>query len=151
MRTYFLGIDPGETTGLCLLTCEDMALIGYDIAQCNGDAVPAVISGLTQTKPIDSMVWAMEKFVVSNRSARSGKASSGAYTRELIGEILVVADMAGIRRELRSASEVKAWATNARISAVRIKGVGGHSIDGARHGMFSAVKNGRLKDPLSGK
>lgn len=146
---YVLGIDPGETVGICLLVIIDGRVTAHDIAQCNRDAAPEVIDGLTSPYSLSKQLWATEQFVVGSRAGRSGNASAGAATRGLINGITAKAELAGVRCVLRSASEVKPWATNERLKAVGVKGVGGHSMDGARHALFAAVKAGYCKDPLS--
>lgn len=149
---YILGVDPGETTGICLLCTMDGKLTdAYDIVQCNLDAALEVISGLTRDIGRTKQLWATEDFVVGARAGRSSSANAGARTRGLIGQMSAMAELAGVTLVKRSASNVKPWATNERLKAAGVKGVGGHSLDGARHALFAAVKAGYCRDPLSKK
>lgn len=143
-----LGIDPGETTGLCALEFSDGRLTNYWICQCNLDSATSVAKLFAEQR-YASTLWCTEKFVVSNRAGRSSSSKAGANTRDLVGRLLAIAEMREEPFYTRSASEVKTWATNNRLKSAGIAPVGGHSADAARHALFAAVKAGLCKDPLS--
>lgn len=145
-----LGIDPGETTGLCALRFADgQMLTNYFIAQCNLESATTIALAYAFDELPYSTLWATEKFVVGNRAGRSSSSKAGANTRDLVGRLQAQAEMRGETFIQRSASEVKLWSTNARIKAAGITTVGGHSGDAARHSLFAAVKAGYCPDPLS--
>lgn len=145
---YVLGVDPGETVGVCRLNCVGGLLTNVDIVQCNLSAAPAVIAGLITGIPTERLTMAVESFVVGSRAARSTKARAGERTRLLIGWLKGEADSAGFKIVQRPASAVKPWASNERLKAAGITGVGGHSLDAARHALFEAVAAGYCPDPL---
>lgn len=141
-----LGIDPGETTGLCVLWILNHRLVGIRIAQCDLESATHIANVFATG---DDTLWATEKFVVGNRAGRSSSSRAGANTRDLVGRLQAQAEMRGETFIQRSASEVKTWATNERIKAAGITTVGGHSADSARHALYAAVKANYCPDPLS--
>lgn len=141
-----IGIDPGETTGICCIGIYMGQVDGIEICQCNAAAAVPVARAFTDDL---ETLWATEKFVVRSRAGRSATAKAGDTTRLVIGRMQALAERRGQRMELRSASDVKPWATNERLKAAGITGVGGHSLDAARHALYAAVAAGYMKDPLS--
>lgn len=148
-----VGVDPGATTGLCLLEFSPQPgahLLSIEWDQVHGSA--DTIGWLTARGPIDFL--AVEDFVVGRRAGRSMTASGGKAARDVIAEVLLR------YRELpfspppvvtlRPAGLVKPWATDARL---RWSGLylprARHARDAARHAMFDVVKRGLAPDPLT--
>jgi hypothetical protein len=96
-------------------------------------------------------VVAVERFVVRSRAGRSSDAQAGEVTRNLIGQLSIMQGLSSIEVFLRSASEVKPWATDKRLTAAGIEGLTAmrHAADAARHALFAAVKDCGVRDPLS--
>jgi hypothetical protein len=142
LRTYIIGVDPGRTTGIAALSLFDGELTSHSLIQCSHD-VPRWLVGhmFDAAQPVDRLVLAVERFVVRARAGRSSDAAAGEITRDLIGATVY----------LRSASDVKPWATDKRLEAAGITAPPAmrHSLDGARHALFAAVHDCGLPDPLS--
>jgi hypothetical protein len=145
MRTYVIGIDPGLTTGIALL---DLQTLACELVQCSPGVVLPIVTELATSGVI--AVLAVERFVVGPRAARSSTPRAGAITRELIVELTAAGEHFADKVVLRSAAEVKPWATDQRLerAGLKVRGMP-HAVDGARHALFSAVKDCGLPDPLS--
>lgn len=155
MRTLVIGVDPGPIPGVVVLGLEDgKNLVDPSIFQCDpASALWVVTESLASTAVRwDLKMLAIERFVVGPRASRSASASAGALTRNLIGNLQGIGVLAGAQVYLRSASEVKPWATDARLDAAGLlaptKGMP-HARDGGRHALFSAVRDAGVSDPLS--
>lgn len=151
---YVIGIDPGPTPGVVRLNLvtrpqRPRELVGISFAQ---PPAADLLDTLTAYAIGDYVTVAIERFVVGSRAARSAGANAGTQTREMIGWVEAWADAYGHRVVRRSASEVKPWATDARLAAVGLidptRGKQ-HARDAARHALFCAVRNYGLPDPLS--
>lgn len=157
-----VGVDPGPVPGIVVLDVQAGALLGAEVIQCTAGVAPRLVESLVRGWP---SVVAVEKFVVGPRSGRSSSAAAGARTRDLVGELRHVADSevargGGVTFLDRPAAQVKPWATDARLAACRVgrqrgldlidltKGMR-HSRDAARHGLYAAVRDAGLTDPLS--
>ena len=150
-RTLLVGIDPGRVTGIAALSVFDGELTNHSLIQCTHDVPRWLVRNLFDgAQPVDRLVLAVERFVVRNRAARSSDAAAGDITRDLVGALAVIGDMHGAAVYLRSAAEVKPWATDKRLEAagVNIHSTMRHAADAARHALFAAVKDCGLPDPL---
>ena len=155
MSAIFIGVDPGPIPGIVVLRV-DGAAPGAHAVQCTAGIAAALVAHLLESSVSvvgqPGVVLAVERFVVGKTSMKS--AGAGAVTRDLIGQLQRVAAELGISYVDRTASEVKAWATDDRLAHARLleptKGMR-HARDAARHALFAAVKHGALPDPLSRK
>lgn len=153
-----IGIDPGPTTGMVLLRFNDGPFGISHVVQCNHGIAPALLEAMLAIDPTTPTIVGIERFVIGRKSMRSGP--HGEVTRDLIGAMQEIWEehdstsdgRLGGRWFVRSASQVKAWATDARLDAIGLlantKGMG-HARDGARHALFAAVHDGKIPDPLS--
>lgn len=138
-----IGIDPGPTPGIVVLEVHDGKLTDRQAVQCTAGALYDVLNGLDAHL---ARVIAVERFVVRGRAN-----AAQTLTRDQVANLS--AHHEG-RAVLRSASEVKPWATDVRLAHAGLleatKGMR-HARDAARHALFAAVKHGGLPDPLSRK
>lgn len=146
-----IGGDPGATTGLARLDLDgfrDPKLIQVTDAAL----VLAALDDLLGAQAPDEVLFAIEQFVVGRRAGRSSTPKAGRTTRDLIGAMQLWALERGIRVVLRSASEVKPWATDTRLRAagLYVKGAT-HARDAGRHCLYAAVQDCRYPDPLSAR
>lgn len=151
LTIYVLGVDPGPTTGLVGLSYTFGKLQRASIIQCDHVTAREIVNHLVASvKPVSRLVLAVERFVVGPRATRSSTPKAGQITRELVELCTVMADEWGTELRLRSASEVKPWATNARLAAAGLSFPGSaHAADAGRHALFSAVADCGMPDPLS--
>ena len=153
-RSRYIGVDPGPIPGIVELKCLDGRLVETGVLQTTSNLAPSVFTALLAE--LSAQAWRttvqVERFVVGRRAGRSSSAGAGEVTRDLIGALQREARMAGVDLILRTASEVKLWATDERLEAIGlIEATRGmrHARDGGRHALFAAVHDGVLHDPLS--
>lgn len=148
-----IGMDPGPTPGLVKLTYSDGLLLDVAVVQCTANCALDVLAMWLNNLPVAGALETyvqVERFVVGKGSYRTG--SPGARTRDMVGSAVTLAEAHNAVVAVRTASEAKAWASNGRLLAAGIEGdVRGmtHARDGARHALYTAVKDGRIPDPFS--
>jgi hypothetical protein len=144
-----LGIDPGPTTGMALLGYAGGLLVRAEVYQCNATAAPALMSYLLETTK--GPVFAQfERFV---RSLKPLKGSGPGITAKLANELEAEAgSRVRVRAVVRSAGDVKPWATDLRLEKagllVLVPAMG-HAADACRHALFTACHDAGQADPLS--
>lgn len=149
-----IGVDPGPTPGIVLLRFNGGPFGIAHVVQCTHLIAPSIFKMLLEIDPVTPTIVGIEKFVMRGKYAGT---KAGGVTQDLIGELRTVVlfeGRAGGRFFERTASEVKAWATDDRLQAAGLidatKGMT-HARDAARHALFAAVKDGGIPDPLSKK
>jgi hypothetical protein len=150
---HVIGVDPGRTTGIAALSFADGRLVDHGLLQCTPDLVQGIVDYLLDRVVLDGRrILAVERFVVRARAGRSADAAAGEITRDLIGALGMFQEIYSVEVFLRTAAEVKPWATDKRLAAAGVTGLTGmrHAADAARHALFAAVKDGGITDPLSG-
>lgn len=156
-RVLVVGVDPGATTGICALAFppvvthqpgEPWHARDVIVLECTSADSSARITEITDAHPGYEIILAVEKFVVSGRAGRSATAAAGHATRELIAYLGYVYDTVHVR----PAVTVKLWATDKRLQAAGLYAPTRgrpHARDAARHALFTAVRSGVTRDPLS--
>lgn len=148
-----IGMDPGETVGLTRLTYTlDHDLIMVDVVQCTSSTALDLLEVLLRVPSGTAVFFQVEKYV---RNLKGGGGKAGARTRDMVGSAVTLVQTNQMAwATSRSAVDVKAWATDGRLEAAGIlpdtKGMG-HARDAARHALFTAVREGKIPDPLSRK
>lgn len=152
-RPTVIGVDPGPTPGIGVLDPYGRT----EALQTTAGVLLTVVRVLVTNCPVGEhggpqALLAAERFVVGNRAARSSTAQAGQTTRDQVGALEALAAELGIPCRLRTASEVKRWATDARLAAVGLllKGMP-HARDAGRHTIFAAVHDAGMADPLSAR
>lgn len=146
-----IGVDPGPTPGLVRLHCQNGRLVPdwTHVVQCTANALPEIVGAfLDNGRDVwPSTVVQVERFVTRGRTN-----SAQRQTLDQVGFLQSIADVTGAAVVLRNASQVKAWATDARLEAAGLleacKGMR-HARDAARHALYAAVHDGAIPDPLS--
>jgi hypothetical protein len=71
-------------------------------------------------------------------------------TRQLVFQLLESLQSFGYRTQLRKAADVKTWATDKRLKTAGILRPPEmrHANDASRHGLFTAVRDAYMEDPL---
>lgn len=156
-RQRVIGIDPGPTPGIVVIDSWPNGAQLVDVVQCSASVAGTVLVALLDTDVYDDRaIVQIEDFVVGRSSMRSGRA--GAQTRELIGSLVQTCTELSAVAVLRTASQVKPWATDRRLQAAVMSGdtnlwlaTAGmrHARDAARHALFCAVHDAGAPDPLS--
>lgn len=146
--THAFGIDPGPTPGIVALHIDKGGLRSTDVVQCSADVAALILCALLEeTGPKPVAYVGIERFVARGRASADQR-----LTAEQVTRLEREARDADAFVFLRSAAEVKPWATDERLEAAgllaAVKGMR-HAKDAARHALFAAVKGGHLPDPLS--
>lgn len=182
-----IGIDPGGTTGVALLQmrpgldgtpryCLPKAFQVGTRRAGKGERSEDIVERLnkefgllfaTPAWTTRHLLFAVEKFVVGPRAGRAGTPQASEVARKVIGQIHALAYDLNATIVERTASQVKLWATDARLRrAVGANHVMSdefdpmpslydataklrHARDAARHALFAAVQDVRWPDPLS--
>lgn len=156
-----IGVDPGSTTGLAVLALVDGRYQCQHVEQIPAGNFPdryaSAIAELLRTgNMLDGLLVATEAFMIRGRAARSRTPKGGEHARRINGWIHGTFPSASARHadqlSVRSASQVKKWATDRRLAAAGIleqtKGMG-HARDAQRHALFAARMDLQWPDPLS--
>lgn len=139
-----IGVDPGPSSGICVLDGGPGFLIQTDAVSVM-PMTRILIAGYAGR----TIRLAVEEFVIGPNSAKAKQA--GKVTRDLIGALTALTAADNVWMVKRSAAEVKPWATDHRLKAAGLydRGVGiPHARDGARHALYSAVRDAGMTDPL---
>jgi hypothetical protein len=154
-----IGVDPGGTTGLAVLTLVDGRYQCPHVEQIPAGGFPAryaavVLELLSTGKLVDGLLVATEAFVVRGRAAKSRTPHGGEHARRVNGYLDGLASVSApaMVLQVRSASQVKKWTTDRRLAAAGIleqtRGMG-HARDAQRHALFAARMDLQWPDPLS--
>lgn len=150
-RPLVIGVDPGPVPGVALRRPDG----SMEVLQVSPGTLETVVRALVASAPTapyggPAAVLAVERFVVGRRATRSATPQAGALTRNQIGAVEALARELGIPVFLRSASEVKPWASDARLAAAGalVKGMT-HGRDAARHTLYCSVHDCGYPDPLA--
>lgn len=155
-----IGLDPGLTTGMAFLDYENGKLVGKTILQCDGGSAPYVLKGLLTAYYTEfpggahtgKRIASVEKFVTGQSAGTRGKPAD--VTRQLVMELAEVCEMFGYLVKIRSAADVKPWASDKRIAKAlgmkeeQLTGSLRHGWDGIRHCIYGAWEAGVVQDPL---
>lgn len=145
-----IGVDPGSTTGLAVLTLVDGRYWCEQVLQVPAGDVPKMFEDLFSWDIDSTTRIATEAFMIRGRAARSRTPKGGEHARRINGWILGTFPHRMVAS--RSASQVKKWATDRRLAAAGVleqtKGMG-HARDAQRHALFAARMDLQWPDPLS--
>jgi hypothetical protein len=146
-------------TGMAFLDYNAGKLVGRSLVTAEGSSAPVVLQAMLRAYysgkpyPLGRRVASLEKFVTGASAGSRGKPAD--VTRQLVYELAEVLEMFGYAVKIRSAADVKPWATDKRLIAA---GVGTkaqvertdfrHMMDGARHCLLGAREAGIIADPL---
>ena len=138
LPTTVLGIDPGVTTGLCML-----AILNRRITSVTRGA---------DLEPVGALIpWAdyvaIERVVLGNATIRRTRGGTVEALTRAEGWAKVARDN-GRPLQYMAAGNVKPWASDAQLRAWGLydvtAGRGGHDRDAARHALYMAVRRGLL-------
>jgi hypothetical protein len=139
--TRVVGIDPGPTPGIAVLEVTSGRLEASDVLQCSARLLWTVLPALTSYDA--GVLVVVERFVVRGRAT-----AEQTLTRDQVAAVQTLHPRAADR----SASQVKAWATDERLERAGLldacKGMR-HARDAARHALYAAVHGSLIPDPLS--
>jgi len=148
LERTIIGIDPGETTGLCVSNPTDqpftihMAQLPTQDRNTGGDLLFGTIKALA--KRIHPIIVCEDYRVYSSKT--DAHAWAGLHTAKLIGQIERWAYQEGIPCVYPMAAEAKSWADDANLKRWDLYEAGAkHARDASRHVITRAFFG---KDPL---
>jgi hypothetical protein len=150
--TYVIGIDPGPMVGIVGINADWVRLFDHEplVIQCSAHVFDDVLSAIATGH--GDTVLAVERFVTASISARVNAPAASRVARAAVQRCEDYAAEHQLQCFVRSAAEVKPWATNERLTRAGLiaatKGMH-HARDAARHALFTAVHDCGLRDPLS--
>lgn len=148
--TYYVGIDPGPSTGIAIY-CVDEMESGWEVFQVSSSGARWLMDEIFRTYA--PKVVSVEKFIVSNRPGTKGK---DAETTRSLAEYVKFSAGGNVRRipqvivRERRAIDVKPWASDKRLTktdfpwGAKFK----DARDAGRHALYAAVQDGWERDPL---
>lgn len=160
-----VGLDPGPTTGMAFLDYHQLPGGLWSpvpealLLQAEGNAAVLVLEAMLKgrygpDRPVAGRFGSVERFV-TGRSAGTGSRASDP-TRQLVMMLTECLQLYGYAAKLRSAADVKPWASDKRLirAGIATAGSGIHGklrdgYDGGRHALFCAVQDARMPDPLA--
>jgi hypothetical protein len=150
-----VAVDPGPVPGVAVIT-NDGGRLSTSVFQCDPKSVLWLVQKLIIAGPVAARrIIAVERFVVGMRAVRSSSPAAGAVTRDMIGALTELSrGLSRVSLVRRCAAEVMPWATDKRLKVVGLYDVTKampHARAASRHGLFAAVRDGNIPDPLSSK
>jgi hypothetical protein len=152
--TSIAGVDPGPTTGISLLDYQDGQLLAWTVLQVDGDSALAVLDAIMMKRihalgPAVVKRYAQVEPFVTGQSAGTRGAKAD-YTRQEAFKLVEQLQVWGYAVKLRKAADVKGWASDKRLKAAGIlrPPENRHGNDASRHGLYTAVHDAYLPDPL---
>jgi hypothetical protein len=154
-----LGIDTGDTAAFLLgaWLAEDDGTWARRAAlvqayQCDGRSAPGLARMLM--RQYRGLITAAQIEAFDDRPKGHGlKGTNATAIRGQVASLEQVLRDCGIPVHVRGASDVKNWATDARLQAAGLwevtAGMPRHARDGGRHALYCAVHHCGLPDPLS--
>lgn len=153
-----VGVDPGPVPGVATLYYDSHGKLRQaTVLQCDPQSLINLVQGQLKLSWDAAIglrrLLAVERFVIGARASRVSSPAAAARVRDQVGALTHMATEFDLSISVRSASEVKPWATEKRLVNAGFnlpKGMP-HAADAARHCLFAAVKDGGVPDPLSSK
>lgn len=139
-KPYILAVDPGLTTGICLIKREPLELVWsaetdwWDTARHADHAL--------RTYGGDNVDVVLERFTITQQTAKN---SQQQWSIEIIGILRFLARVHGAGEiTLQTPADAKNFATNPRLKALGLWHVGdeGHALDAIRHGVLRLTRTG---------
>lgn len=154
-----VGIDPGKTTGICLMEYVDGQ--PYPIPECNITlfqvyhsnalrVLEAYLAHFYADERIVKRFAGVEKFETGASAGTRGKSAD--LTRQFEIKFVEMLQLFGYYTKIRKAGDVKPWATDKRLERAGLPKPTTdtrHQSDGGRHCLFAAVNDAHMKDPLA--
>lgn len=144
MAAYYMGVDPGPSTGIALLNIDFDLGYNWEVFQCYGTSATWLLDKIYQDyKP---RAVAVEEFIPSNRAGTTGK---DAQLTRAIADYAVSDSPSYV--VARRAVDVKKWASDKRMklsgfpTGEKFK----DARDAGRHALYCAVWDGKERDPLA--
>lgn len=146
---YYIGVDPGPSTGIALLNLEDGCSPEWTVFQVTGNGAAGLLIYLCRSFHPRAVEY--EEFVPSNRAGTKGKAAQ--ETRMIADNIprIVQANWAAAFVVARRATDAFPWATEKRLEKSLFPW-GPKFKDGraaGKHCLYTAVRDGKERDPLA--
>jgi len=145
-----IGVAPGVICGIGVIDWDsnEPEVASAHVLQCDSGLCLAVVASLIEEAPGHVGV-AIEHYV----SGLTQDGGAAGLTRSLVEHLIRLADERADAWWSWPAHQVRSWATDERMHAGGLaslaNGMALHGLDGLRHALYAAVRDGGLRDPLS--
>lgn len=159
-----VGVDPGPVTGICEIMYSTTTHKYSAVSLIQADIWTA-ITMLSPTRSggrvLPGVAVAAEAFVDGRRSGRVAGRSGSDATRAVLDHLRMAFQLEAEdpynlgrnRLSIRSAGQIKPWATDDRLAAAGIviqnPSTMRHALDAGRHALYSACFDQGCRDPLA--
>jgi hypothetical protein len=150
-----LGIDPGPTTGFCILGFNGRwpASASHTHAlACDAAMAPKLLDWLLEIYAHPVTYWTAGGIEEFRRGNIKGGQRNAGVTADLVVSLSKIAGDHDLVLACRPAVLVKRWASDSRLRAAGLYDITSKSVDArdaARHSLFAAVRDAGAPDPLS--
>lgn len=143
--TRIVGVDPGPEPGVYLLTVVDGGIVASGEISLSADSL---LEGLRAIAGVP--YWAVERYTIR---PNTGRMAGQAVQTRTVAQAEAVRDtvtyLPGTRVvQFIGPSQVKPWATDARLKEFGIKASSRHHRDAARHALYMGVTLGKVAWPV---
>ena len=152
-----LGIDTGDTAGFGLAAWEDgqRRAVLARAWQCDRDSAVLLLGWILRDFVLTPVAAVQVAAFDDRPKSRGLHGTSPSLIRRQVTELERVCVLSGVPVHVRTASQVKTWAADARLTAAGLyaftagASMSKHARDAARHALFCAVHDCAVPDPLS--
>lgn len=149
MNHYILGVDPGKTSGVCLVATAEPKVV-YS-AELTEEELFAKIPELIKQYGAGIVDVVTERFIINSRTHKNSQAP---FSLEIIGSLKhIMYELYGSSSALKfSSTDAKKFSTNEKLKACGLWHVGGkgHANDSLRHVLRYMVAQGWADKRLLG-
>ncbi len=139
-KPYVLSVDPGESSGICLMQREPFELLWSD--ELPWPETARKVDETLRNLGGENVDVVVERFTITVQTAKN---SQQGISLEVIGmvKLLTLAHKAG-EVTLQSPNDAKNFCTNPRLRALGTwhVGGGGHALDAIRHAILRLTRTG---------
>lgn len=140
MKNLVLAIDPGLTSGICLLQMEPLEIVHTDELDWLGTA--RYVDQVLREYGGENVDVVCERFTITQQTAKN---SQQQWSIEIIGMIRLLCHIYNAGElKLQSPADAKRFATNPRLKSLDLwhVGGGGHALDAIRHAVLRLTNLG---------
>lgn len=148
-----IGVDPGPTTGIAFIDYIDGRIAGSMRLQVDGMSAVVALEAIlaryySNPEVVVKRAAGVEEFVTGKSAGTRGDAAT--VTRQLELQLTEKLQLWNYHVKIRKMADIAGWASDKRLERSGLLGPPEmrHANDGARHGLYRAVHDLYMPDPL---